>query len=400
MKLIFTLSLFFFALGAAAQSVSLTVFNNGGQQFFVIVNGIRQNSLPETNVKIGGMTTGSYEIKLIFADGKSADLNKKVWLDTQGDYVMRVKEKGSKRKLKFFGIPEEQVPAGKAINYRPDDQTVYSDQPATQAPQPATGGSMNPGSIRPTGDVQTQTQGGQVTTDGRVIPPAVNASGTAQAGTLSSEMNGTGVNVTIQQTGAPTTPVSSQPTTVGTTVVIPDPNIPTGFGIHINADGSTPSGINSSSTTTTTTANGQTVTQTTTILQNGESVTTINEQPKSASAKTMAGTYTKPATVTNAAGTPICTEVLSDTEGFMKEIADADFENDKRGMIEFALANACLSSDQAYRIVNALTFEADRMSVSKFLYLHLTDKNAGQKLIELMTFDSSKKELKAFMDAH
>ena len=73
MKIITTLSVLFVGLAAFAQSASMTIFNNGGQQFFVIMNGIRQNSIPQTNVKIGGMTTGSYEIKLIFADGKTGD---------------------------------------------------------------------------------------------------------------------------------------------------------------------------------------------------------------------------------------------------------------------------------------------------------------------------------------
>src|SRR6218665_527873 len=124
----FTLLCFsFLSLLAMAQNYSLTIFNNNGQQFFAVLNGIRQNSLPQTNLKISGMTAGSYELKLIFADGKTGDINKKFWLDESGDYLVRVDFKKGKGKLKYFGVTNQGQPGGTNIEYRPNEQNVYSD---------------------------------------------------------------------------------------------------------------------------------------------------------------------------------------------------------------------------------------------------------------------------------
>ena len=70
MKKIATLLFLFIGFISMAQS-NLTVFNNNGQQFYVILNGIKQNSVPQTNVYITGIRNGSYALKLIFADGKT-----------------------------------------------------------------------------------------------------------------------------------------------------------------------------------------------------------------------------------------------------------------------------------------------------------------------------------------
>ena len=73
MKNIFLLILVASSFATFSQS-NFTVFNNGGQSFYVILNGIKQNSLPQTNVVVGGLKNSAYAVKLIFADGKTADI--------------------------------------------------------------------------------------------------------------------------------------------------------------------------------------------------------------------------------------------------------------------------------------------------------------------------------------
>ena len=51
MKTRFAFLFTFFVFCASAQS-NLTVFNNDGRQFYVIMNGIKQNAVPQTNVFI------------------------------------------------------------------------------------------------------------------------------------------------------------------------------------------------------------------------------------------------------------------------------------------------------------------------------------------------------------
>lgn len=438
MKILTTLFLLLIGFSAFAQSVSLTIFNNNGQPFFVIMNGIRQNSLPQTNVKIGGMTTGAYEVKLIFADGKTGDINKKIFFESGGDYLARVDIKGKKRKLRYFGMSDGSQPApGSTIEYRPDDQSVYSDQPVQNTP-PA-GGTMPP----PAGSTYGQPQNGTTVTppaqtsgtvsgSTTVTPPAGSVAGSTTVTTPGTPGGTVSVNTTtidpvtgqpvggtttivVQEpasTGAvdptkPPTPASNQQaTTFGSTVTIPDPNIPTGFGVHINIDGAPPttvvegSSTSNSTTTATITENGQT---TTTVTHNGQTTTTTTGVPTGTSETvktTPSETSTTAPYTLPFSGSTICTEILADQDRFVNDLSNQDFDADKVEMIELHLKNACVTADQAYRIVSTLTFDADKLSIAKFLYVHMTDKNNGSRLLELFTFDADKQELRKFMATH
>ncbi len=247
MKIIFTLTALCLSLIVSAQNSSLTIFNNNGQQFFVIINGIRQNSLPSTNLRIESLSTETaYEVKLIFADGKTADINKKLWFDEAGAYLARVdfKKKNKKGKLKYFGM----TPAGgnnsngaTPVNYRPNDRAGYSDQ-QTSGSMPANQQISEPDPIRPS---QTNTNTSTTTTvpqstttttvnpDGSVtqITTVVNPDGTVTETTTTS----TNTNVNMQSGANGNTQaggVNQSSTTVDTT----DPGM-TGVSINMNVSG-------------------------------------------------------------------------------------------------------------------------------------------------------------------
>jgi hypothetical protein len=57
---IFALSLF---SGAFAQLSNLIFFTENGERFTVILNGIRQNPNPETNVKVTDLPAPNYKLK-------------------------------------------------------------------------------------------------------------------------------------------------------------------------------------------------------------------------------------------------------------------------------------------------------------------------------------------------
>jgi hypothetical protein len=114
-----------------AQNCSITVVNPEGQPFFTSLNGVRQHAEPYTNVRIAGVTTGTYEVELAFPDGKAAALNKKILLENVGDYVIHVSGKGKSRTLKFstWKTGKKVIPGDPAVvQYRPNDQTPFSDK--------------------------------------------------------------------------------------------------------------------------------------------------------------------------------------------------------------------------------------------------------------------------------
>jgi hypothetical protein len=63
-----------------AQTSSITVFSQEGERFYVIVNGVRQNDAPSTNVKVTDLEKPNYLVKIIFEDQSIASLNQNVYL--------------------------------------------------------------------------------------------------------------------------------------------------------------------------------------------------------------------------------------------------------------------------------------------------------------------------------
>lgn len=94
----------FSALAQIASSV--VVFSQEGEKFNVIVDGIRQNDTPQTNVKVTGLTAPNYLFKVIFEDQSLPSIDQNVMTrdvdnipqdityvikkNNKGVYVMRV----------------------------------------------------------------------------------------------------------------------------------------------------------------------------------------------------------------------------------------------------------------------------------------------------------------------
>jgi hypothetical protein len=121
-----------------AQS-NLSIFNNNGQQFYVVLNGIRQNSKPETNVQVGQIKNGSYAVKVIFADGKTPDIGKNFMIDAPYDITARIIFKKGKGKLQLIGQEPTHGVIQEAVVYRPSDAAVYSDAIVVNANASGTG---------------------------------------------------------------------------------------------------------------------------------------------------------------------------------------------------------------------------------------------------------------------
>lgn len=62
--------------GAFGQFSNLIFFSENGERFTVILNGIRQNPNPETNVKVTELPAPSYKLKVIFEDAALGQFDK------------------------------------------------------------------------------------------------------------------------------------------------------------------------------------------------------------------------------------------------------------------------------------------------------------------------------------
>ena len=102
----FITSLFF----AQAPTGNLTIFSEDGDAFYLILNGEKQNDIPQTNLRIEELNQPYYNAKIQFEDKSLVELTKKslAITDMDGVYmdvtykIKRDKNNKNKLKLNFF----------------------------------------------------------------------------------------------------------------------------------------------------------------------------------------------------------------------------------------------------------------------------------------------------------
>ncbi|RLD64271.1 MAG: hypothetical protein DRJ01_01245 [Bacteroidetes bacterium] len=109
--LIVLVSLFFFGF-ANAQNSNLVFFTENGEAFTIFLNGINQNSVPQTNVKITDLNAVNYHIKIVFNDKSLGEIDKNIFFNKgkETTYAIKQNKKGIYT-LRFRGeVPIEQAP--------------------------------------------------------------------------------------------------------------------------------------------------------------------------------------------------------------------------------------------------------------------------------------------------
>jgi len=91
----------------------LVVFSNDGEKFYVYVNGVKQNSAPETNVRVTNIKQPWVKLKVVFEDNKKIpDLTTNVdfvWgaeEKQRWEFVYQIVNKSGKYKLKPYSAAE------------------------------------------------------------------------------------------------------------------------------------------------------------------------------------------------------------------------------------------------------------------------------------------------------
>jgi hypothetical protein len=88
---------------------NLTIFSEDGDKFYLVLNGERQNNVPQTNLRIEDLQQPYYSAKVIFEDKTIADISKNnlpIADPSNGapmDVTYKIKKDGSgKAKLRYF----------------------------------------------------------------------------------------------------------------------------------------------------------------------------------------------------------------------------------------------------------------------------------------------------------
>jgi len=183
------------AIPAFAQLKSnLIFFTEQGERFTVILNGLRQNDQPETNVKVTDLPAPSYKVKIIFEDQALGFIDKTIYVN-QGNEVTYAIKRNNKNEwvVRFMN----EVPLAQALPPAPGQYImVYNTKPAA---------------------TQTTTQTTTVTQTYNDAPPAgvsVNMNVNDQSAGVSLNVNMNGMNTGSQVS---TTSSSTSYTTTTTT---------------------------------------------------------------------------------------------------------------------------------------------------------------------------------------
>ena len=321
-----------------AQS-NFTVFNNGGQKFFLIMNGIKQNSLAQTNVEVSGVKNGGYSVKLIFEDGKTGDIDKNFFIESASDINTKIVFKKGKGKLQLVSmVPTVSAQSGSdVVIFRPDNNAVYSDTPVITQTITQSTGNGNAG-------IQINVSGTEGQTPNNATP-----NGT-QGG------NGS-IGISIAD------PISGE-------------NINMNVGVTIN-DG--------------TNTNGQT-----NINQNS-STTTITTTTSSNTSTNVKPANTTPKPVTQVAVNTGCKNTLTNSTVFIEDLKLQSFEDDRVDALKLALVNTCLYAADAEKIMDLFTFDANQLTAAILLFDRLLDKDKASTLTKHITFDSTKMEFRNYI---
>jgi hypothetical protein len=126
--------LFLFAaftlITSEAQNCNAIIFNQEGNRFQVVLNGILQNSAFETNVKITDLNfEGSYKVTILFENSQFENLEKNIYMmenSTEYTYIIKKNKKGRHVLRAQSFVPIAQAPEPSPTQF----VRVYSTTPA------------------------------------------------------------------------------------------------------------------------------------------------------------------------------------------------------------------------------------------------------------------------------
>ena len=369
--------LFFLTLPilSTAQS-NLTIFNNGDFTFHVMLNGIKQNQFPQKNVTISNVSSGGHALKVVFANGASADIDKKLYLNEPSDIRMAIEFKKGKGKLKIISYEPTKGVQANSLAFRPNDNAVYGDaqvnNQSTQNQGTFNSNSNNTTTSNPTSNTTT-TVTTTTTNSGNQTP-----------------INGT-VNLNVGTNG------------MNMNVVDPITGQAINMNVNMNMTGGENSNVQSNSSTTVTT----TSTTVTTSGQSNQTANPTNQTTTNLNSNTTNSNTAVNTMNTNSSNNQVssikgsakinCSKVLSNFDNYVKQIKELSFESDQVEAIQKDLEFTCLTSSQAYKIVEILKFESNRLDIAKYLSDRMINRDKAGDLLPLFTFDSNKVEYKDYI---
>jgi hypothetical protein len=327
-----------------AQS-ALTIFSEDGDKFYLVLNGQKQNTVPQTNIRIDGLSQPYYQAKIIFEDNTKKEISKNLAVqdpqtNAYADVTYKIKkQKDGDMKIRYFSA----MPVEPNYVAPPDMYYMHFGQPG------------------PASTTVTQTTVTTSNTNPNVGGVSINAGGG----------NG-GVNMSINVSDPN---MNNGNGGVSLNMNVQDPNMNGGNGgVNMNVNVQDPN-MNATTTTRTTT----TRTTTATSSSNYNTPSDDARPVRKGCQMPMRG---------------------ADFAAAKKTVSQASFEDTKLSTAKTILNSNCFTTDQVMEICNLFSFEQSKLDFAKCAYTRCWDPNSYFKVANIFSFDASKTELNEYISSH
>jgi hypothetical protein len=331
----------------SAQTSNLIFFSENGEKFTIVMNGLRYNEAPSTNVRLTDLAPAVYKVKAIFEDPKLGVVSKTIPVEPYKETTFNIRLKKQTAVGKTATRMTRQV--GRDLNMV-DSSEVYADPKETYV-------------MRFISEIALPAQQQVITNSAPNVyntqPVVVQSGAVTQTTTTTTTVRGT------------SQPVATPGASVNMSVNDPD------LGVNINMNVGVPSGtvINTGGTVQQTT--------TTTTISNGHAV---QGQPAH---------YIMPGY-----NGPIGCQWPMDQNAYRSavgSISKQSFEENKLQVARQVFSTNCLTSAQVGEIMRLFTFEDSRLDFAKFAYGHTFDLGNYFMVNDAFTFSSSVDELNDYI---
>jgi hypothetical protein len=128
--LLFSISIVF-VMNSWSQTSNLVVFSEDLNPFYLVVNGIKQNATPETNVKVTNIKTPDNALMVIFQDKALGTVKQNFYFPEMGvEATTKITKTSKGYKLRYFGEVPLQEATASANQYSTSFQNVDAETPS------------------------------------------------------------------------------------------------------------------------------------------------------------------------------------------------------------------------------------------------------------------------------
>lgn len=337
------------SLSAQLPTSNLIFFAENGEKFYIVMNGLRYNEQPQTNVKLTDLQPATYKVKAIFDDVSLGQVTKTIPLEPAVEYTFNIRPK------KKTEVGQAIKRAGRQVQR---DMNII-DSTEVDAEQP---------------EIYVMRFVSETPLMVAVPPPAYAPAPTAvvvqnpppvQQGRVTQQ-------TTVTTTGTPTAVVAPG---AGVNMSVNDPDLGVNFNMNVGVPGAVIGGSTSVQQTTTTTTYG---TQ--------QQVVPVQQQQQ---------VYVMPG-YNGPVGCPWPMD-QSTFASAQSTINNQTFEDNKLQVAQQVLGSNCMTSAQVASLMQAFTFEDTKLQFAKFAYGRTFDIGNYFVVNNAFDFSSSVDELNAFI---